>query len=234
MDTEYLVDVFEVEAQMLDRTLRRHPLLCPLFSRNFQGVNLDVLRQAYLRLLKLKIDYVQYTVPALRAAGRALRNGDDGDRYWSELLLGYARGETTEPADDGHQIWARNDMAALGAAPDLLDAPPSASALLYRKYFVEDADRHPYAILGAKGVLERFSIRISDDVVSGFVASGIAGAEHATSFFGHHGALDVEHVCDGNRNLDQVEHPHKRFQILDGAYFTSGTYRALVHHFLPT
>ena len=223
MDTQYLVDVFEVESHMLDRTLRRHPLLSPLFSHNFRGVNSEVLRQAYLRLLKLKMDYVQYTVPALRAAGRALQNGDDGDRYWSELLLGYARGETTEQAGDGHQIWARDDMAALGAAPELLDAPPSESALLYRQYFVEDADRHPYAILGAKGVLERFSIRISGDVVSGIVASGIASAEHATSFFGHHGALDVEHVRDGDRNLDGVEHPHKRFQIVEGAYFTSGT-----------
>jgi hypothetical protein len=226
MDIQSLVSVFEREGDLLDATLRQHPRLNPLFSRRFEAASSHALRQAYLELLKLKIDYVRYTVPALHAAGRALGAGDDEDRWWSERLLGYASDETAD--DAGHHTWARNDMRALGAPPELLEAPPHPGALLYRRYFIDDVGRHPYAILGAKGVLELFSVRISDDIVAGILASGIANAEHATSFFAHHGVLDVEHVRAGNRYLERLEHPDKRAQVVEGAYFTSGTYRALV------
>lgn len=233
MDSQYLVEIFELESQLLDATLRHHPMLRPLFSRNFRGVDAALLKRAYLQLLKLKADYVQYTVPALRAAGEALRDGDDEDRRWSERLLAYAAGETDGPQDSGHHVWARDDMRALGAPPELVDAPPHPSAVLYGKYFVDDAVRHPYAILGAKGVLEHFSIRVSDDVVRGIVESGIPRAEDAVRFFSHHGVLDIDHVRTGNRNVVQLMHPQKRFQVLEGVYFTSGAYRALVHHLLP-
>jgi len=234
MDTHHhLIDVFELESCLLDATVRKHPQLRPLFSRDFQGVDLDALKRAYLQLLKLEADYVQYTVPALRAAGHALRDGDDDDRRWSELFLEYSAGETDE-SDHGHQLWARDDMKALGASPDLLDAPPHANAILYGRFFVDDAGQHPYAILGAKGVLEHFSVRSADDVVRGLVESGIPNAENATSFLRHHAILDIDHVREGDRNLEQLAHARQRFQILEGAYFTSGTYRSLVHYLLPT
>ena len=233
MDVQHLIDVFELESKLLDATLRQHPLLRPLFSREFDGVDFVALKRVYLQLLKLKMDYVQYTVPALRAAGLALRDGDDEDRRWSELLLAYVAGETDDDNGRGHHIWARDDMAALDAPLELVDAPPHPSAVLYGKYFVDEVDRHPYAILGAKGVLEHFSIRVSDDVVRGIVESGIANAENATRFFCHHGVLDIEHVREGDQNLAKLEHAQKRFQILEGAYFTSGAYRSLVHYLLP-
>jgi len=213
--------------------LRCHPRLHPLFSRKFQDVDSSMIKKTYLQLLKLKMDYVQYTVPALCAAGEALRAGDDEDRRWSELFLDYAAGETAGRGDYGHHLWARDDMRALGASPDLLDAPAHPKAVLYGKFFVANAGSHPYAILGAKGVLEHFSIRVSDDVARGIVESGLANAENATSFFHHHGVLDIDHVREGDRNLERLAHEQKRFQILEGAYFTSGTYRSLVHSLLP-
>jgi len=233
MDIQHLIDVFELEGRLLDTTLRQHPQLRPLFSRDFRGVDTNALKQAYLRLLKLKADYVQYTVPALRAAGHALRDGDEEDRRWSALFLDYAVGETDAQGDYGHHLWARDDMKALGVSPDLLEAPPHATAIRYGKFFVDDAGQHPYAILGAKGVLEHFSIRVSDDVVRGIIASGIANAENAVSFFRHHGVLDIDHVREGDRNLGKLEHAQKRFQLLEGAYFSSGIYRSLVHYLLP-
>src|SRR3954466_10700074 len=89
MLAQYLIDVFELEGRLLDATLRQHPSLQPLFSLRFEGVDLDLLRRAYLQLLKLSVDYIQYTVPALRAAGEALRTGDAEDRGWSAMLLKY-------------------------------------------------------------------------------------------------------------------------------------------------
>jgi hypothetical protein len=233
MNTQHLVDVFERESRLLDATLRHHPQLRPLFSRNFHGASASALKHAYLQLLKLTADYVQYTVPALRAAGQALRNGDDEDRRWSALFLEYSEGETDQQGDYGHHVWARDDMKALDASRDLLDAPPHAAAIRYGKFFVDEAGQHPYAILGAKGVLEHFSLRTADDLVRGLVESGIPNAENATSFVRQHGVLDIDHVREGDRNLSKLGHAQKHFQILEGAFFTSGTYRCLVHYLLP-
>ncbi len=236
MDVQYLIDVFEIESRALDALLRQHPLLRPLFTRSFRSVDAGVLREAYVQLLKLSADYVQYTVPALRAAGRALRDGDAEDQRWSRLFLGYAADETDtdSEADYGHHLWAHDDMRALGAPDDLIDAPPHPAAALYGKYFVDDAAHHPYAILGAKGVLEHAAVRSADDLARGVLDSGIPHADNATRFFYHHGVLDIDHVREGDRNLRQLADGNKHRQILEGAYMTSGTYRALIHHLLPT
>jgi hypothetical protein len=222
MEIQTLVTVFDREARLLDSTLRTHRLLQPLFARERADS-----RAPYIMLLKLTADYVQYTVPALRAAGEALRGGDDRDRAWSELFLGYATGETDEREDYGHHVWARADMRALGAPADLLDAPPHPLAVEYGRFFIDDVGQHPYAILGAKGVLEHLSIRCSDDLVAGVLASGMPGAADAVTFFRHHGVLDIDHVRDGDRNLEDLPHT-KRPQVLLGAYVTSGIYRTLV------
>jgi len=234
MDIQHLINVFELESRSLDTMLRQHPMLRPLFLRDFRGVSTTMTRQAYLRLLKIKADYVQYTVPALRAAGEALRDGDEEDRAWSSVFLAYASGETDEAEDYGHHVWARDDMKALDASSELLNAPTHPHAVLYGQYFIDDVARHPYAILGAKGVLEHFSIRISDDIVRGILDSGVANADQGTKFFHHHGVLDIDHVREGDRNLSKLTSARKRTEILEGAYFTSGTYRALIHYMLPT
>jgi len=120
-------------------------------------------------------------------------------------------------------------MRALNAPPELLERPTPEIAQLYGRYFMKDAARHPYAILGAKGVLEHAAIRTADDLAAGVEASGIEGAAQAVRFFKSHGILDVEHVREGDRNLRGIVQEDKLCQIVEGAYLTGGTYRALVH-----
>lgn len=229
MDTMLLVELFDREAALLEATLRGHPRIGRLFDRD-PSRDASALRCAYLDLLKLKADYVVHTVPALRAAGRALANGDAEDRAWSRVFLGYAHGETDDDGGYGHHVWAFDDMRALGATEERITAPPTPHASLYGRYFVEEAERHPYAILGAKGVLEHFSLRVSDDIVRGVLESGVANAADAVSFFRHHGVLDVDHVREGDRNLDRLLDPSKRAHVVEGSYFTSGAYRSMVAH----
>src|SRR6266436_6788303 len=132
-----LVRVFEREAALLDDTLRRHPRLDTLFAKSPITLPIVDLAAGYLQLLKAKADYVRFTVPALRAAGEALRDGDDEDRGWSEQFMGYAEGEGAEGG--GHEAWAISDMKALGAPPDLVGAPCDAAAVEYGRYFVDAA-----------------------------------------------------------------------------------------------
>lgn len=228
MEIAHLISVFNIEAEALDASVKGHPSLKPFFSPGASGRSVDELKDAYLRLLKASADYVCYSVPALRASGEALRLGDEEDRAWSKLFLDYAHDETEGEERYGHQVWAMNDMRALGAPAALLDAPPHPSAIVYGKFLVENAKAHPYAILGTKGVLEHLSLRMCDDLVKGVIDSGMVNAKDAINFFHHHGVLDIDHVRAGDANLEQLKGPEKRAQILEGAYFTSGSYRAFL------
>jgi predicted GNAT family N-acyltransferase len=233
MDIRHLIELFEVESAALNTLVRQHALLRPFFSRDFKGTDPDALKQSYLRLLKMTADYVQYTCPAFRAAGEALNGGDQEDRRWAKIFLDYSEGETDEKDGDGHEVWARDDMVALGAPQSLLTAPPHASVRLYGDYFVKEAARHPYAILGAKGVLEHLSILISDDIADGILQSKIPGAKNATRFFRAHGILDIDHVRDGDRNLEQTfRNEQKIRQVFDGVCFTSTAYRWMLQSYL--
>jgi Iron-containing redox enzyme len=228
MEISYLTTVFDIEAEALDMAVRTSPSLKPFFSLDFTQASVDQLRESYLRFLKVSADYVQFTVPMLRACGEALRQGDDEDRAWSELILGYGNDETDGEEHYGHHIWARDDMTALGANEALLDAPPHPSVVQYGKYFVEGAKQHPYAVLGVKGVLEHLSIRMCDDLIKGLLESRIPNAEKARSFFHHHGVLDIDHVRAGDKNLERLRGEQKRAQILEGAYFAGGAYRTFL------
>lgn len=234
MDIETLVNTFEVEGKRLNGVLRQHPTLRPFFTRNYHGTSIEVLRQTYLQLLKLKADYVRCTTPALKAAGNTLQKGDKEDQQWSLHFIGYAEDETDEVGGYGHQIWAQNDMKALGADSEFINTPAHPSVHAYERYFCEEVSRHPYAILGAKGVLENFSIRVSDDLVSAISASGIPQADQATTFFSHHGLLDIEHVREGNRKLGSLLHARKRQQVLEGALVTSAAYRNFIKEYFPS
>jgi hypothetical protein len=227
-ELDYFITTLELEARALEGSVRSNPALRPFFTLDFRGKTRNDLLGAYVRLLKIKADYVACTVPMLRAAGEALRGGSAEDRAWSSIFLGYAEDEADLHDSNGHHVWARNDMIALGAPPVLLDAARHPTVAAYSRYFVEEAWEHPYAILGAKGVLEHLSVRVADDLVKGVIAAAIPGAENAVSFFKHHGILDVDHVHAGDSNLVRINDGPRRWEILAGAYFTSGCYRAFL------
>ena len=224
-----LPTIFELEAEALEVGVRRHPALGPLLASSSAVSPAGELRAAYLRYLKVTADYVKHTVPMLRAAAEALRDGDEEDRLWHERFMGYAAGETDPEAGYGHQVWALDDMRALGAHAGFLDAPAHERVDAYGSYFVDEARRHPYAILGAKGVLEHLSLRIADPMAAGVRASDIPNAANAVTFLAHHGVLDIDHVRAGDGYVTELQ-PQKRDQVVHGAYFTSGCYRTFLRY----
>lgn len=230
LDLSHFISTLDLEARSLEVSVRAHPALRPFFTLDFRGKTRTDLVNAYLRLLKIKADYVACTVPMLRASGEALRGGSAEDRAWSAIFLGYAEEEREHHDASGHHIWARNDMIALGAPSVLLDAAANPIVAPYARFFIEGARVHPYAVLGAKGVLEHLSLRISDDLVKGVIASCLPGAEDAVSFFRHQGLREVDRVYAGDGNLTRINDGDRRREILAGAYFTSGCYRAFLHY----
>jgi len=229
VDLNHFISTLDLEARSLEVSVRATPALRPFFTLDFRGQTRNDLVNAYLRLLKINADYVAYAVPMFRAAGEALRGGSAEDRAWSAVFLEHAEEEGKLHDASGHHLWARSDMAALGAPTVLLDAAPHPIVAPYARFFVDGARHHPYAVLGAKGVLEHLALRISDDLVNGVIASSIPGAENAVSFFRHQGIRDVDHVYAGDSTLARIHDSERRREVLAGAYFTSGCYRAFLH-----
>jgi hypothetical protein len=99
---------------------------------------------------------------------------------------------------------------------------------------VDQASAHPYAILGAKSVLEELSVRVANVILAGARAVGAlpSSGEEAARFIHHHGDLDVEHGRQGGRDLRSLRHAHQRWQVIEGAYITTGVYRQLADHYL--
>lgn len=249
----------EREGAALDLALRRHPIARILFWDPSAAASP---RRTYLALLRLKRDYVQFTVPALAAASLALLHGGEQERAWAEALRQYCHGEAVEDepllalrsvgdAPTGHEAWLYDDMRDVLGLPEgtshaellgrvaatcvldgNLDTHPA--ALAYASYFIEDARRHPYAILGAKGVLEHFSVLTSKDLSRGARDAGAVTAtgRKGTSFLDHHGELDVEHTRQGMAALRELEGESAWNDVLAGAYFAAATYRSLLKHYL--
>jgi hypothetical protein len=233
MNVRHLIELFEIESHTLNTLLRQHVHLKPLFARNFKAVDLGALKLSYLQYLKMTADYVQFTCPAFRAAGEVLSKGDVEDRRWSKVFIDYSEGETDEKEGYGHEVWALNDMKVLGASPGLLEASAHASAIQYGDYFVNQAAKHPYAILGAKGVLEHLSIIMADDAADGVLQSGIVRAKDAVTFLRHHGVLDIEHVREGDHNLvESFADPLKIQQVFDGVCVASTSYRWMLESYV--
>lgn len=227
MNTQDLVGIFDVESESIESTIRGHHALGVIFERSVPEHQRDVLRLAYLKLLQLSASYVQFTVPALRAAGEWLSaQPASSDREWGETILAHVEDESATE-ENGHDAWAKDDMRALGASEELILAPTNDVAWLYGNYLMEPA-LHPYAVLGAKGVLEHAAVRVANEIAQGMRRSGIPGAQQAIRFFDSHGALDVTHAREGDLALDKIRDEGKRRQIAHGAFVTGGTYRALV------
>jgi len=241
IDGEYVARSLRLQARCLHDALRENAVLRRMIDGYPALPELDPaeVREVYARLLRMSADYVQFTVPALRAASEALAaTGDAADALWAGRLAAYAQDEVDEDearGRRGHESWALADLADLGAH-ELAVSPPHPAAAEYGWYFVSRAAEHPYAILGAKSVLEELSVRAAGPILAGVRAAGVAYAsgahQDAARFLHHHGDLDVDHGRRGARDLRDVQLVSQRRQILEGAYVTAGIYHQLAHHYL--
>lgn len=222
-----VIAAFEREAIAIESALYAHPNLGPILRKQTAGIPTEELTRAYARWLKMTASYVAHTVPMLKATAKALALGDDEDKKISEHFAHYADEEFDHQEQYGHEAWAFNDIRALGHAHLITEEPPNATAL-YGNYFVHDAHLHPHAIRGAKGVLEHLSILNAEKFETGLRLAGIPNIDNAMQFIKSHGTLDIDHVRASDEQLAHLTDPKKLEQILHGAYFTGGSYRAML------
>ncbi len=248
LDGNFVVDTFAREAEGLNWALENNPKLRPFFNYRTSGVDREALKQAYMNWLKLTAEYVRFTLPMLEAAAETLSKGDEEDKAWGERMSHFAAGERDKGY--GHEIWALNDLRALGASEELINAPPPWTVKFYGDRAIEIAGKEPYSIMARKGVLERLSILNSPRLSSGLIASGILPpyerkqgefdeefemnamrhAEQFMTFVVKHGILDFPHTQQGEAAVRTIKDQRKLLQMLEGAFFTSGSYRAIMEH----
>jgi Iron-containing redox enzyme len=231
LDPNYVAGALRIEARHLRDVLLGNPAIRWMIEGGTRPPELGEARDAYARLLQMSAEYVRFTVPALRAASEVLStSADSDDLAWSTRLASYVLDETYD-VGQGHESWALADLADLGVSCEGTIHPAAAE---YGWYFVDQARSHPYAILGAKSVLEELSVRVANVILSGArnVGAVPASGEEGARFMHHHGDLDVEHGRQGARDLRSLRFAHQRRQVLEGAYITTGVYRQLAHHYL--
>lgn len=119
-------------------------------------------------------------------------------------------------------------MRAVGAPDGFIAAPPPDAGRRDGEFMIDDAGRHPYGTLGAKGVLEHLAITVAEDFRIGLLRSGIANIENGVRFVSSHGTLDVEHVRDGDAVIRSLTSPEKLQQVADGTAVTRDAYRAFL------
>lgn len=236
VDADFVARALRLEARALRGALMEHRILRMLINgERDPSVTRDEVGDAYVRLLRMSMDYVQWTVQALLAASVSLSGAaEEEDRSWAGRMTDYARDKMDDVTGRGHDAWARADLIHLGAT-ELADAPAHPAAAEYHWYFVARAGAHPYAVLGAKSVLEELSVRVASPILAGIRAFGIvpaSGDDAGARFVHQHGDLDVEHGRQGARDLRDLKHARQRHQVLEGAYVTTGVYRQLAHHYL--
>ncbi|MBS3148912.1 iron-containing redox enzyme family protein [Candidatus Woesearchaeota archaeon] len=223
-----VITTFAREADSLDQALHTHHIIGALLYKKTNTHSVTELTHAYCRWLKMTEQYVRQTAPMLAAAGAALRDGDDEDKTWSCAFLHYKEEEIDSKGNYGHEVWATQGLQALNAPNDIMNAPEPWSMQEYKRFFVTNANQHPYAILGAKGILEHLSILNAPKLENALRVSGIQNIEKALQFINSHGVLDIDHVQEGNARIRHINRTDKLAQIILGAYVTSGSYRAFL------
>ncbi|HKO93285.1 MAG TPA: iron-containing redox enzyme family protein [Polyangiaceae bacterium] len=169
-----------LRAESLSR-MRRTPLVRALLGG-------DLPRRAYARYLLDVHHYAQHSASVIAMAGaRSVAGHPEVAGY----LIRHAAEEL------GHEVWAREDLTALGLSADEIDlARPSAGCMcmIGLEYFWA-AHGNPVALLGWTFALEALGDDLGHLAASAIVGLATEGGR-MTRFLRGHGQADHEHIQD--------------------------------------
>jgi pyrroloquinoline quinone (PQQ) biosynthesis protein C len=145
-------------------------------------------RPRYVHYLTQVVHQVRVSGPLLLRAGSELER-----RGRLELASLFTRKAGEE---DGHHLWALDDLIALGVPAAAVEGtPPSSAVEAYRAWALYASACAPLAIVGLAFILEWLSYARAGQAADNLVAhSGIAGVAGAVRFLRSHADADAAHI----------------------------------------
>jgi len=193
------------------RRLDQHPV-------GAQLVRGQLSRPAYAHYLTQAVHQVRESGPFLERTGVAFERLGRPDL--AALFLRKA-GE-----EDGHHLWALDDLAALGVSADAVERTPLSSAVeAYKAWARYASEAAPIGIIGLAFTLEWLSYARAGQAADNLVAhSGIDGIANAVRFLRAHGDADGGHIEAFRPVVARITDPDEIELLLLSARLTATLY----------
>lgn len=181
-------------------------LSSPLITAALSG---QVRRQHYLDFLTRAYHHVKHTVPLLMACGARL---PDHQEWLRSAIAHYIEEEI------GHHEWILNDISAAGgdAVAVRASVPDFDTDLMVAYAYDQVMRRNPVGFFGMVYVLEGTSVSLASNVAI-VLQGAIDLPPTAFSYLSSHGALDIEHIGDFKKLVNQLEAQEDRGAVVHGA-----------------
>jgi len=178
----------------------------PAIARCLEG---QVEMQTYRAFLTEAYHHVKHTVPLLMACGSRL---PERLEWLREAIVHYIEEEV------GHQEWILNDLQNLGVDKESVrNGKPSLQTELMVSYAYDTVARgNPVALFGMVYALEKTSSTIAT-YAAGQIADTLDLSPKAMTYMVSHGSLDVEHMQDFEKLMNQLQDEADREAVLHAA-----------------
>ncbi len=128
--------------------------------------------------------------------------------------------------ESGHEVWVRNDLEAIGVAPEVTRAhAPSANTLALNGYNYWAADRrHPCSALGMLYALEVIASVYGGPFASAIRESLLLDGDRGVSFIDSHSTMDAQHMAELRKILNTLKDSAAQAAVIESV-------RVNFHHF---
>lgn len=185
---------------------RKGLLSAPVIEAAMTG---QVNRQHYLDFLTRAFHHVRHTVPLLMACGARL----SANHEW-------LRNEVAHYIDEeiGHHEWILNDIAAAGGDASAVRAsqPDFDTDVMVGYAYDQVMRRNPVGMFGMVYVLEGTSVSLASNAAA-TLQRALDLPKTAFSYLSSHGALDVEHIGNFEKIVNQLTDVGDRDSVVHSA-----------------
>jgi pyrroloquinoline quinone (PQQ) biosynthesis protein C len=197
----------------------------PLVGRFVNG---QVTQDEYVAFLQQAYHYVKATNPNLSAAAASLRRDyGDAKTVLADRLAEHAREEK------GHHTWILDDLEALGEPRQKIDSVTICPAIqAYLAYFHHIANsRHAAGFFGQAYVLEGGAVSSSSVLLPALTErSSIPNIRQAVKFIKLHGVVDIAHLDELNKIVQQISDPADQREVVLSARVTAQLWLDMVDY----
>ncbi len=181
-------------------------LASPLITAALSG---RVTRSHYLNFLARAFHHVKHTVPLLMACGARL---PDHQEWLRSAVAHYIEEEI------GHHEWILNDIKAAGGDADAVrrSQPDFDTDLMVAYAYDQVMRRNPVGFFGMVYVLEGTSVSLATNV-AGVLQEALKLPSSAFSYLASHGALDITHLGDFEKLVNQFDQQDDRDAVVQCA-----------------